>query len=247
MDQDKLLQLGLNKNEAKVYITLLRSGQSSAGELIKKTEFHRNIVYDNLEKLIDKGLVTFIIEGKRKVFQAASPEMITEFVEKEQVKLDVKKQVANEIKKEVIKIQSTIEDKQEATIFRGIDGIKAVLQDTLKTDKDYLAFGAPKLSLDIIGSTYWENYTQKRVEKNMKVKMIFSESLRKWSKIIENKHTILRFLPKTIDSFSETIIYGNKVVIIVWSEKPIATLIRDKNLAESYKQYFSLLWKQAKP
>ena len=246
MDKNKLLQLGLNKNEAKVYVTLLKLGQSSAGELIKKTEFHRNIVYDNLEKLIDKGLVTFILEGKRKVFQTAAPEMISEFIEKEQNKLDEKKEVANEVKKEVIRIQSSIKEKQEATIFRGIKGIKTVLKDTLEVGEDYFAFGAPQASLDLMSSTYWENYNTKRTEKKIIVKMIFNESLRRWSEKIKNPVTKVKFLPKSFDPLSETIIYGDKVAIIVWTDKPIATLIKDKHLAESYKNYFNILWKQAK-
>ena len=53
MDPKKLEKLGLNRNEAEVYVDLLKLGQTSAGELIRRTGFHRNIVYDNLEKLID--------------------------------------------------------------------------------------------------------------------------------------------------------------------------------------------------
>ncbi|MBI5391010.1 hypothetical protein HZB02_05975 [Candidatus Woesearchaeota archaeon] len=91
MEESLLLKLGLNKNEAKVYLKLLAHGSSTAGNLIKATGFHRNIVYDNLEKLVDKGLVSFILEGKKKVFMSAAPEMISDLLEKEQDELDQKK------------------------------------------------------------------------------------------------------------------------------------------------------------
>lgn len=56
-----LVKLGLTTNEATVYDCLLGLGITTAGKIIKKTHLHRNIVYDNLEKLIKKGLVSFVI------------------------------------------------------------------------------------------------------------------------------------------------------------------------------------------
>ena len=67
-----LIKLGFNKNEAKVYLALIEFGKADAGQIIAETKFHKNIVYDNLDKLIDKGLVSFIIENKKKIFQIAS-------------------------------------------------------------------------------------------------------------------------------------------------------------------------------
>jgi sugar-specific transcriptional regulator TrmB len=246
MDYSKLEKLGLNRNEAIVYQELVRLGQATAGEIIKKTGFHRNIVYDNLEKLIDKGLVSFILEGKKKLFQVASPDMITEMIEKEQKDIDKKKKIAEEIQKEISKAYAVSSKKQEAVIFRGMKGIKVLLKDTVKEHADYFVFGAPESSLTILGSAFWKNYNAKRIKKKIVAKMVFNDDLRKWSKQIMGRMTQIKFLPKHFDSLSETIVYGNNVAIIVWTEKPVATLIRDPEAAKGYKQYFNVLWKLAK-
>lgn len=246
MEEFKLLQLGLNRNEAKVYLVLLQLGQATAGELIKKTEFHRNIVYDNLEKLIDKGLVTFILEGSVKIFQAAPPEMLTEMLDKEQEQLNERKKLAEELKKEATTLRLTHNIQQEAMIYRGIRGLKVLFNDTLNVGSDYYVIGAPRKSLEIMSSTFWENYNLKRIQKKIAVKMLFNEDLRKWSKVIQSKKTIIKFLPKRFDGLTETIIYGNKVAFIVWTEKPLATLIQDVHLANNYRKYFRGLWEQAK-
>ena len=73
MEMKNLVDLGFNKNEAKVYLSLIRFGKVDAKQIIKDTKFHKNIVYDNLSKLIDRGLVSFIIEGKKKIFQILYP------------------------------------------------------------------------------------------------------------------------------------------------------------------------------
>lgn len=244
--EEQLTKLGLNRNEIKVYLTLLKLGTASAGQLIKETEFHRNIVYDNLEKLVDKGLVTFILEGKKKLFKSADPEMITVMLDTEQEKLNDKKQIAETVKTEIRKIQSSQKSVQEATIYRGIKGLKVLFKDTLEEGKDYYVIGAPKASLEILGSSFWENYNLKREKKKIMIKMIFNAELREWSKKIVSKITKIKFLPKQFDGISETMVYGDKVAIFVWTEKPIATLIKDFNLANSYKQYFNLLWDMAK-
>lgn len=246
MDLKKLRDIGLNKNEALIYSTLIRLGSSTAGILIKKTEFHRNIVYDNLEKLIDKGLVTYIIEGKKKIFQISNPEMLDDYLEKEQDKLNQKKKIAEQVKIEIKKSIKNRPEVQEATIYRGIKGLKVIMKDTLDEGKDYCAFGAPHESLDIMGETFWNNYNVKRKEMKIKTRMIFNLELKKWSKQIDNKFTDVRFLPKEFDPLSETIVYGDKTAIIVWTEKPIATLIKDRNLADSYRKHFQFLWRQAK-
>ncbi len=245
MNEIELIKLGLNKNEAKVYLILLKRNAGSAGELIKQSNFHRNIVYDNLEKLIEKGLVSFIFEGRTKIFKANPLYSFTDFLEREQEILNEKKEIAEKIKKSAKELFPIKCKMQDAMIYRGIKGVRALFLDTLNEGKEYYVFGAPKASLKIMGSTFWENYNIKREQKKMIIRMIFNEDLRQWSKKIKSKLTKIKFLPKKFDSITETIIYNEKVAIIVWTQNPIATLIIDKNLARAYKQYFEILWKEA--
>ena len=61
---DLFIQLGLAKNEARIYETLLAEGESSVGEIAKKSQVHRRNVYDSLNRLVEKGLVFEIIQSK---------------------------------------------------------------------------------------------------------------------------------------------------------------------------------------
>src|SRR3989344_9657538 len=89
----ELIKLGMNKNEAKVYLSLIRFRESDARQIIQDTKFHKNIVYDNLEKLIDKGLITFILEGNKKIFQLTSSNAILDNMEDKQKDLDNNKKI----------------------------------------------------------------------------------------------------------------------------------------------------------
>ncbi len=70
---ETLEQLGLSKNEAKVYATLVQLGCTSVGKIAKVCKVYRPNVYDALERLKQKGLVTCIPTEGTKLFQAAEP------------------------------------------------------------------------------------------------------------------------------------------------------------------------------
>ena len=245
MDVAELEKVGLNKNEAIVYIELMKLGSASAGTLIKNTEFHRNIVYDNLEKLIDKGLISYILEGKLKIFQMNSPEMLSSYLEKQQKSLDEKKLIANEIQKEAEQQFKSRQNRQESMIYRGIKGVKLVMNDVLETKKKFISFGGPKISNDIMKKHFWKNFTLKQIEAKISSRLLFNSSLREWGKEVSHRFNKIRYLSNIIEPLTQTIVFGNKTAIIVWKEKPIVTLIIDESVAKSYSEFFQILWKTA--
>ena len=81
MDHQELLQsLGLSKNEAKIYETLLRQGEVGVGVISEKSGVHRRNVYDSLNRLMEKGLVFEIVESVENKYQACEPKKFTEIV-----------------------------------------------------------------------------------------------------------------------------------------------------------------------
>ena len=85
-------ELGLNKSESNVYLKLLETGSCKAGRLAKETGFNRTTVYKALEKLIEKGLVGFVVKENRRYFQASDPRNLLNNIEKEEEKLKRKKE-----------------------------------------------------------------------------------------------------------------------------------------------------------
>ena len=59
-----LVNLGLTEGEAKVYTALLGTGSSTVGPIVKASGVASSNIYDILERLIEKGLVSFIIKSK---------------------------------------------------------------------------------------------------------------------------------------------------------------------------------------
>jgi hypothetical protein len=76
--------------------------------------------------------------------------------------------------------------------------------------------------------------------------MIFHKSLRNWKTQMPKSIIELKFLNEPFEPLTETTIYGNKVAFVVWTEKPIVTIINNEHVANSYRQVFDILWRQAK-
>lgn len=243
---ENLIKLGFNRNEAKVYLSLIKFGKTSANQLIKDTRFHKNIVYDNLDKLINKGLVTYIIEENKRVYVASSPDMLIDFIDEDMKELDQKKEIAVKLAGEIEKRIKIISYKQEASIYRGQKGIRVYHNEIIKKGNNYLVFGAPKQSVDIMGDYFWENFQAKRMEKKIKVDMIFNLSLKYFGNKLLNKYTRIRYFDRYFEPLTQTDIHEDKVAIIVWSDVPVLFLIEDKEVAKSYKKYFYDMWKKAK-
>lgn len=156
MKSQDLEKLGLNRNEARVYLGLLQLKKASAANLVKIVGVHRNIIYDNLEKLIEKGLVSFINEGGKKEFIAENTNAIINFFEVQKQKLDEDINDAKKLIPDIKRLIGCLEIEQEASLFRGINGVKRILEMVLES-KEYWVIGVSNASIEIIGKTYWDS------------------------------------------------------------------------------------------
>ena len=84
MDLKILEDAGLTNTEAKVYLMLVKAGSSLAGNISRETGIHRRSVYDAVERLIEKGLVSFITTNNRKYFQAEDPKRLMDMLKEKE-------------------------------------------------------------------------------------------------------------------------------------------------------------------
>ena len=66
MDFESLKKLGLTEGEIKVYTSLIKMGRAPITIISSKTGLNRTGLYDIMEGLIEKGLVSYIYEEKKK-------------------------------------------------------------------------------------------------------------------------------------------------------------------------------------
>ena len=85
-----LEELGLTEKEAKLYLALLELGQATSSDLIKKLDYYSKTVYELLEKLMKKGLVSYVIKSNIKYFGAVNPEKFLDILKEEENDKEIK-------------------------------------------------------------------------------------------------------------------------------------------------------------
>ncbi|MFH1211838.1 MAG: helix-turn-helix domain-containing protein [Candidatus Woesearchaeota archaeon] len=241
---------GLSKNEARVYIALLDSGLSSSKPIIKNTGLHRQLVYDALDSLIGKGLVSFVIQANRKHFKAADPKGFMDYFEKKQEEIDEQKQEFQNILPQLAARKEQSSEKQETTVYSGNKGIKSLIDDMLNQKSEILTIGASEIEAESFKYHLKFNlpkFHKFREQKKIPYKILFSEELRQRAKELNKlKHAQAKVLPKEFTTNSSTNIYGDKVSIIMWGSSPFGILIKSKEISGSQRKHFAILWEAAK-
>jgi len=85
MLKNDLENLGLNKNEVATYLALQEMGKAKAGELIKETGLHRNLIYQALDALVSRRLASKLTTGSVALFQSTDPSHLLDSVREQEL------------------------------------------------------------------------------------------------------------------------------------------------------------------
>ncbi len=238
--EDVLSGLGFSKNESKVYLSLLRLGPSTAGTIAARSNIHRTNVYDALERLAEKGIVSYIFKGNKKSFEAVNPSHIIEILKDRVAQFEINILPSLQLDYKLS------QDSNKAHIFEGIQGIKTLTNDMLKEGKDICAFGIPK-DVSVRLKAFINIFHKRRIEKKILMQHLYDANAKERIAYLNSlPYTEARYLPHDIESPATTLIYGKKIVFNIWSDPPFSILIESEIMANQYKKYFMYLYKTAK-
>ena len=234
-----LESIGLNKNEIIIYLDLIEVGESSAGDISKRTKIHRSNVYDTIKKLIEKGIVRELIKDNRRVFFPIAPKDILNYFKQKEYDLQ-------KIIPEIEKIHSKPEEKNKVMVFEGIQAIRAAIDGLLELNKPIFTYGIPKEVLDILGG-FIHDFHKRRIAKKIPIRHIYNRDASKRIKEQKQmKYTEARYLPYLYDTKIDTTICGNKVILWMWEPPFTVITIENEPIAKTYQSYFEILWRKAK-
>ena len=236
-----LQDLGLSKGEAKVYTTLLKLGPSKAGTIVSNADIAYSKIYIILDKVSKKGLVSYILNDKTKVFSAVDPTRIREFIIEKEEKLQKQKSEFESILPELTKL-STKQGDNSAEVFISLRGIRTAYEILLKNSHphDILRYFYPFTTVHPTATKFYESWYFSQAPKQLDERGIAPLKFKhtKHYKDIAGKIN-LRFanfpLPGTMD------IFDNKILLVSW-DQPTGFLITSLELSNHYKDYFDEIW-----
>lgn len=246
MEEELLREIGLTKGEIKVYIALLKLGRTSTGPLMKESHISSSKIYLILERLIEKGLVVYNIENEVRQYENTTPEMILKYLNEKQQKIEKQKEKASKFITTLKKIEKK-EPEYTAKVYKGIQGIKLVhdqLLEELKPGEEYLVICAPPEAGEKLRS-YWQDHNVRRIKKKIKMKIIVNHGHPQIPDFKKYKYTKVKVLKPNVHTPSWIFVYHDIIVMATVTEETILFQIKNKPIADSYREFFKIMWKEA--
>lgn len=247
MDKEVLREIGLTDGEIRVYTALINLGKSSTGSIMDKSGISSSKVYIILEKLVEKGLVSFIIENNVKKFQPTNPNTIIEFIRKKKENLQ---ELENKSKDLISDINSLLGKYEEETaqVYRGLKGIETAFTKMVEETgegEENLFFSHAEEELEDEVIMFFKRIKEKRLERKIKTKGIVHPRLKKaFQTQVKEKYYKIEF--SKITPATPMTIGKKSILMTLWGKEPMCIEIRSKRMVDKYKAHFEEIWKLAK-
>ena len=236
MDLELFSELGLSKGEQRVYSAVLGTGVATLNQVHEKTGIERRNIYDILNKLIEKGFVGYTMERGKRMYKASNPSMISDGIGKRRESL-------SRLEAQLPEIKSLYESNKpaiSAEIYRGREGIKAILEDSLNY-KSIRFIGGTWFIPNVL-KYYWPRYNKRRIEAGIPWYNLVRYEYRN-DPLPEKRLMNVKILPKEFSGNPVVVyIYGNKVANVSWEEETLSFVIENKEIAENYLRFHKYLW-----
>ena len=234
--------LGLAKNEAEIYETLLRNGEMPVGKISTKSGVHRRNVYDTLNRLMEKGLVFEILQRKENRYQAVEPNKLAELIQEKQDML-------GKVLPDLEKLYKTTPHEEEVFVYRGPEGWKNYLRDILRLGQPAYFIGAKGAWLVPRIKHFFPQFTKEIEKKQLVFSHLFDSEVRSGCpEILPYVGENYKFLPKGFSTPAAVDIFGNHVNLISGTriggleEDFSITVIVNERVADAFRVWFRFMW-----
>ncbi len=246
-DEMLLKRLGLTEGETRVYLALLSLGSSTTGAIVKNARVHTSKVYEILDRLIDKGIVSSIRQGKKQVFTANPPHSILSY-------LDSREDEIRDLKLSAQAFIGRIEEHArqyptQATVFFGTKGLRTATEKMyakMERGDTLYYLGIPAFQPES-QHIYWQREHMRRSALGIKVKLLFNKGTD--PEVLKNRNSYkgsqARYMPADIETPALFCVYKDVALIMLQSPDMVSVEIVNTHIARSFLAYFEEFWKRS--
>jgi len=237
--------VGISSHEADIYLAALHSGPATLTELARATKLSRTIVGRPISNLVDGGLLTKKVVGKRVFYHPLNPQELVSFFAK---KKEMVAHVAQLLHQQI----SAHEQDLQVRWFSGISGIQNAFREffSKRSTGDFRHFENAD-TYNYVGEKFAEELMGLRLKTNRsnKVIVVGNPKQEEWyKKQLEKDKEQLRetvVLSEELYPFDANIAASeNMVLIFEYKLKPFGLLIENRLVAESIRSIHKMVWER---
>lgn len=237
MDLKRFEILGLTPQEARIFQTLHRIGQAPASSLARSTNINRSCVYEVLQNMIDKNLVSKFKEGRYTYFALNNPEVLL-------IQQRNKLKIAEDLIKELNKFRPH-RNGIEINYYRGTEGVREIYQDIFKHDPPELMWITNldifQQIIDIKRNNEW---IRERINRKIYSRLIVQDSPTARQLKENDQYSLreIRIADKNFKYLSSCLIYRDYIVLFESKDEISGIRIHTPSLFNLHKQFFEMAW-----
>ncbi|MEI7750305.1 MAG: helix-turn-helix domain-containing protein [Candidatus Moraniibacteriota bacterium] len=236
----QLEELNLSPNEAKVYLALIETGLTSAGEIIKKTRFHRSVVYETLDKLMERKLITTLTKQHIAHFQALEPDRLLQNIHRQEA-------IAKDLIDDLKKLAKT--EQSEITVYEGVESYRRFWLESMermpKCSTNSIAGSIGSPWYDIMGPKAIDEYFRIARKRDIRWKMLVFDvddyEQQKFGMNSDNRWGC-RLIKRPVAKEGNFNIFGTESVILHSATEPLIIEVKNQSLVKIFQNLFDILW-----
>jgi sugar-specific transcriptional regulator TrmB len=233
-----LKSLGLLDSEVNTYLTALERGPSTVIDLAKVSRLSRQATYTAIEFLIERGLMSSALHGKKRFYSAEPPAKLLAYAKRKDAEMHEQvKDLEGLIPELELQIGG---EKPVVKVFEGKEGIKTIIQDIQNsaTKVSYEITDADAL-YDVLKPEDLKELRGALRRRNKKIIGIYAGKVKPKGMNVQRK-----LLPSAEGGFQSNIgIYGNSIAMVTFTGKMYSLLIESPQLAKALKVLFEYAYK----
>ena len=243
----ELQDIGLTEKEARVYMAALEIGRATADQLAKHAKIVRSTTYVQIESLMKKGLMSTYEEEKKTYLAPESPELLKRLLLKQKDELSTKERDLTSLLPDLLRQFEGAGERPVVRFFAGKEGITVMREEVLglKKGEEYLVI----FSIDSLAGIYTQkeldDFSERRSNQGIKSRYIYTRVGGKSTSEIPHDTERRYFSPERLPMRSDIFVYRHNVAIMALKGPLFGIVIESKEIADSFRAIFPVLWEMA--
>ena len=231
-----LKELGLDDQEANVYLALLKMGGSQASVIAKEIGIKRTTIYPVLQGLAAKGMANVYFRKNRHFYYAQKPNRVVGLFKKKIESFESIIPMLESIEKKQVMISGLrfIETVEELKQF-----YNGILDDY--KNKEYRIIGNA-LAWEGLEPEYFVHFRKQRAEYKIKTKLLLTSASVELNPLEKSLLRDWKYLPDKYQFKSTIDIFDDKILIVSPELSSLAVVIAVPAMTDVFKSVFEMLW-----
>lgn len=236
-----LRSLGLLESEIKTYMTALEHGPQTALDLADKSKLSRQGVYTAIESLMERGIMSSVLRGKKRFYAAEHPDKLLAYAKRRATEMNERVQ---DLERSLPELELQIGgERPTVRMFEGKEGVRAIISDMEQSMPKEVQEMADFDALNKVLSKEDLLPLKRQIDKRKtRVKGIYAGTPSGPTRVNVDRF----YLPKEYKNFHSNItIYGDKIALVTLEGKMYSVILESAVLANTLRILHELALKCA--